>query len=61
VSAGGGKFSKTEKCPEYKQTLNTKASGNQKSFHDMIRQVIEACADCDTCRFLMDESCLFFQ
>lgn len=40
--------------------MNTRASKNQKSFHDMIRQVIEACADCDTCRFLMDDSCLFF-
>lgn len=25
-----------------------------------IRSVLDACADCDTCRFLMDESCLFF-
>lgn len=24
------------------------------------RQVLEACADCDVCRFLMDTSCLFF-
>jgi glycerol-3-phosphate dehydrogenase subunit C len=26
----------------------------------LLRGVVEACADCDTCRFLMDESCLLF-
>jgi len=25
-----------------------------------IRSVLDACADCDTCRFLMDESCPLF-
>jgi glycerol-3-phosphate dehydrogenase subunit C len=25
-----------------------------------IRRVLDACADCDSCRFLMDESCLLF-
>ena len=25
-----------------------------------IRSILDACADCDTCRFLMDESCLLF-
>ncbi len=25
-----------------------------------IRAVLDGCADCDTCRFLMEESCLFF-
>ncbi len=25
-----------------------------------MRSVVDACADCDVCRFLMDESCLFF-
>ncbi len=25
-----------------------------------LRGVLETCADCDTCRFLMDDSCLFF-
>ncbi len=25
-----------------------------------IRSVLDTCADCDTCRFIMDESCLFF-
>ena len=24
------------------------------------REVLDACADCDVCRFLMDTSCLFF-
>jgi glycerol-3-phosphate dehydrogenase subunit C len=24
------------------------------------RQVLDACSDCDVCRFLMDDSCLFF-
>ncbi len=26
----------------------------------LMRSVVDACADCDVCRFLMDESCLFF-
>ncbi|MDZ7761653.1 MAG: heterodisulfide reductase-related iron-sulfur binding cluster, partial [Desulfovermiculus sp.] len=26
----------------------------------IMRKVLTGCADCDTCRFLMDESCLFF-
>ena len=25
-----------------------------------IRAVLDGCADCDICRHLMDESCLFF-
>ncbi len=29
-------------------------------FEAIIRSVIDACADCDTCRFLMNEDCLFF-
>ena len=29
-------------------------------FEAIIRRVIDACADCDTCRFLMNEDCLFF-
>jgi glycerol-3-phosphate dehydrogenase subunit C len=28
--------------------------------NDIMRDVIKACADCDTCRFLMDQSCLLF-
>ena len=27
---------------------------------DTLRGVLEACADCDVCRFLMDDSCLLF-
>jgi len=27
---------------------------------DTIRSVVDACADCDVCRYLMDTSCLFF-
>ncbi len=27
---------------------------------DIFRSVLDACADCDTCRFLMEENCLFF-
>ncbi len=26
----------------------------------VVRKVVTACADCDTCRFLMNEDCLFF-
>jgi glycerol-3-phosphate dehydrogenase subunit C len=26
----------------------------------LLRGVLDACADCDTCRFLMEEDCLFF-
>ncbi|MBS0014687.1 MAG: hypothetical protein KFF46_12045 [Desulfobacterales bacterium] len=40
--------------------MNQEADQEQKSSSTLIRQVVEACADCDTCRFLMDESCLFF-
>lgn len=29
-------------------------------FEAIIRSVMAACADCDTCRFLMNEDCLFF-
>jgi glycerol-3-phosphate dehydrogenase subunit C len=29
-------------------------------FETIIRSVIDACSDCDTCRFLMNEDCLFF-
>ncbi len=38
-------------------------AGKKKSVSDpetIIRSVIDACADCDTCRFLMNEDCLFF-
>jgi glycerol-3-phosphate dehydrogenase subunit C len=29
-------------------------------FEAIIRSVFDTCADCDTCRFLMNEDCLFF-
>jgi len=29
-------------------------------FETIVRSVIDACADCDTCRFLMNQDCLFF-
>lgn len=35
-------------------------SPDKKTFETTMRSVLDACADCDTCRFLMDESCLFF-
>ncbi|MFZ3047694.1 MAG: hypothetical protein WA151_17415, partial [Desulfatirhabdiaceae bacterium] len=37
-----------------------KQISNDIPFDQAIRRVLDACADCDTCRFLMDESCLFF-
>jgi glycerol-3-phosphate dehydrogenase subunit C len=36
------------------------AASGGRSFMKTIRSVLDACADCDTCRFLMDESCLLF-
>ncbi len=30
------------------------------SAHSLIRGVVDACADCDICRFLMEDCCLFF-
>jgi len=35
-------------------------SADKSTFEKTIRGVMDACADCDTCRFLMEESCLFF-
>ncbi|HEY7745254.1 MAG TPA: heterodisulfide reductase-related iron-sulfur binding cluster, partial [Desulfuromonadales bacterium] len=32
----------------------------EKSPQEILRSVIELCADCDTCRFLMEEDCAFF-
>ena len=32
----------------------------QSKSEKILRGVLDACADCDTCRFLMDESCLLF-
>lgn len=36
------------------------ASDLDKTPEQVMREVLAGCADCDTCRFLMDESCLFF-
>ncbi len=36
------------------------ASDSVKTPEQIMRKVFADCADCDTCRFLMDESCLFF-
>lgn len=38
--------------------MQTPRDGN--TFETAIRRVLDACADCDTCRPLMDESCLLF-
>ncbi len=40
--------------------MTKEAYQEQKSSYSFLRQVVDTCADCDTCRFLMDESCLFF-
>lgn len=32
----------------------------QRKSEKILRGILDACADCDTCRFLMDESCLLF-
>ena len=33
---------------------------DQTTPQDIVRSVVELCADCDTCRTLMDQDCLFF-
>jgi glycerol-3-phosphate dehydrogenase subunit C len=33
---------------------------NDQTPQEILRRVMELCADCDTCRFLMDEDCAFF-
>ncbi len=40
--------------------MNKMTPKDQESSCSLIKEVIQACADCDVCRFLMDESCLFF-
>ncbi|MBS3754075.1 MAG: hypothetical protein KGY56_00065 [Desulfobacterales bacterium] len=40
--------------------MTQEAYQEQTSSCNFVRQVMDACADCNTCRFLMDESCLFF-
>lgn len=49
---------------EYNKRTNTlmDASGSKerKSPQEIVRDVLELCADCDTCRTLMEEDCVFF-
>lgn len=33
---------------------------NHRTPQDMLRNLIELCADCDTCRTLMEVDCAFF-
>ena len=40
--------------------MNAPVSKERKTPQEIIRDVIELCADCDTCRTLMEEDCLFF-
>ena len=40
--------------------MENEPKDNQPSAHSLIRGVVDACADCDICRFLMEDSCLFF-
>jgi len=40
--------------------MNPSDSKDQTSPRETLRSVVELCADCDTCRTLMDEDCLFF-
>ena len=40
--------------------MKNERKDNQPSAHSLIRGVVDACADCDICRFLMEDSCLFF-
>lgn len=40
--------------------MQTSDSQKRKTPQQLLRGVLELCADCDTCRFLMDEDCAFF-
>lgn len=40
--------------------MSTPRNEIRPSAQAILRGVVDACTDCDTCRFLMDESCLFF-
>lgn len=40
--------------------MNSTNSNDRTTPQDIIRSIVELCADCDTCRTLMDEDCLFF-
>jgi glycerol-3-phosphate dehydrogenase subunit C len=38
----------------------TDQRSKNRNYINTIRSVVDACADCDTCRFLMEDSCLLF-
>ena len=40
--------------------MKQKPEQGNPSSRDLIRGVMDACTNCDICRFMMDESCLFF-
>lgn len=40
--------------------MNSPDSKDRTTPQEILRNVVELCADCDTCRTLMDEDCLFF-
>ena len=40
--------------------MNNETIQDRKSAGDLLREVMNTCANCDVCRLLMDESCLFF-
>lgn len=40
--------------------MNPSDTKDRTTPQEFIRSVVELCADCDTCRTLMDEDCLFF-
>jgi glycerol-3-phosphate dehydrogenase subunit C len=40
--------------------VKLRVSSEAESPEKTLRRVLDACADCDSCRFLMDESCLLF-
>ncbi len=40
--------------------MNSPDSKDRTTPQKILRSVVELCADCDTCRTLMDEDCLFF-
>lgn len=40
--------------------MGASAPGRGKTPQQILRGIVDLCADCDTCRLLMDEGCLFF-
>jgi glycerol-3-phosphate dehydrogenase subunit C len=53
-------FSYTENGDAARREIPLQKSSDKNDFKKTLRSVLDACADCDTCRFLMDESCLLF-